>query len=318
MSLQILYQNQKNGEAWDISSLVKSPKWKTKRAGSPASFEFEVLKDKNISWEMGGIVAVKRGSTGLFYGYVFKVSQTHTGFVNVTAYDQTIYLKQNKETYVITGRRADEIAAMIARDFKLKTGLLVNTRYTIPSLVEDGQTLIDIILKALDLTLINTREMFYLWDDYGSLRISNVKTSRLDLLVGDGSLATGYTYATDIESDTYNRIKLVRNNKESGRRDVYIFQDSNNIRLWGTLQHYEQVNESLNPAQIKARGDNLLLTKNRPKRTFDLDALSDLSVRAGRCLFIRIEELGISQFFVVEEANHDLEKEAMRLKLRVI
>jgi len=318
MNLQVLYQNQKNGEAWDVSSLVKSPKWKTKRAGSPASFEFEVIRDENISWEMGGIVSVKTGDTGLFYGYVFKVSQTHTGFITVTAYDQTIYLKQNKETYVITGRRADEITAMIARDFKLKTGTLENTRYTIPSLVEDGQTLIDIILKALDLTLINIGEMYYLWDDYGSLRISGVKNTRLDLLVGDGSLATGYTYTTDIESDTFNRIKLVRDNKESGKRDVYIFQDSNNIRFWGTLQHYEKVNESLNPAQIEERGNNLLLTKNRPKRTFELDALSDLSVRAGRCLFIRIEELGISQFFVVEEASHDIEKEVMHLKLRVI
>ena len=40
----------------------------------------------------------------------------------------------------------------IAEDFKLKTGTLANTGYAIPSMIEDGQTLFDIALKAIDLT----------------------------------------------------------------------------------------------------------------------------------------------------------------------
>ncbi len=315
--ISIYYQNIKTGAAHDITSLVSSAKWSTKRTGSPASLELTIIADKDIIWDHGGIVTLKDDKTGLFYGYVFKLSISEDGEISVTAYDQTRYLK-NKDTYVFEGKRADQITAKIAADFQIKTGALANTGYVIPSMVEDNQTLFDIILKALDLTLVNTGKMFYLWDDFGSLRVSNVEDSKLDLFVGDSSMATGYTYSSDIDSDTYNKIKLVKDNKDTGKRDVYIFQDSNNMKFWGILQNFEKVNENLNEAQIKQRGDKMIELYNRPKRTFEVSALSDLSVRAGRALFIGITEIGIKQFFIIEEASHDLIKQTMSLKLKVV
>ena len=300
-----------------MTSLVSAAKWTTKRTGSPATFELSALVDTSVAWDHGGIVAVKDGNTGVFYGYVFKLSQSDKGQVSITAYDQTRYLK-NKDTYVFTGKRADQIARQIAEDFGIKTGTLVNTGYVIPSIVEDNKTLFDIILKALDLTLVNTGKMFVLWDDFGSLRITDVAQSKLDLLIGDSSLATGYTYASDIDSSTYNKIKLVRDNKDTGRRDVYIFQDSNNMRLWGILQDFEKVDEAMNEAQIKKQGDQRIELYNRPTRSLDVTAISNLSVRAGKALYIGIKELGMSSFFIVEEASHDLLKETMSLKLKVV
>lgn len=173
-------------------------------------------------------------------------------------------------------------------------------------------------MKALDHTLINSGKMFVLWDDFGSLRITDVEKSKLDLFVGDSSLATGYTYETDIDSESYNKIKLVRDNKKTGKRDVYIFQDSKNIKLWGVLQNYETVDEDMNEAQIKERGGQMLELYNRPKKSFEVKALLDLSVRAGRALYIGIKDVGVSSFFIVEEASADLLKEQMTLKLKVV
>ena len=218
-------------------------------------------------------------------------------------------MKKNKETYVFTGKRADQILTQIAADFGLKCGALENTGYAIPSMIEDGQTLFDIVLKALDHTLINSGKMFVLWDDFGSLRITDVEKSKLDLFVGDSSLATGYTYETDIDSESY---------KKTGKRDVYIFQDSKNIKLWGVLQNYETVDEDMNEAQIKERGGQMLEPYNRPKKSFEVKALLDLSVRAGRALYIGIKDVGVSSFFIVEEASADLLKEQMTLKLKVV
>ena len=42
------------------------------------------------------------------------------------------------------------------------------------------------------------------------------------------------------------------------------------------------------------------------------------SVRAGRALYIGIEKVGVSAFFIVEEASADLLKEEMSLKLKVV
>ena len=127
-----------------------------------------------------------------------------------------------------------------------------------------------------------------------------------------------YTYESEIDSETYNKIKLVRDNKTTGKRDVYIFQDSNNMTFWGVLQDYETVQEGMNEAQIKERGGQMLELYNRPKRSFEVKALLDLSVRAGRALYIGIERAGVNACYIVEEHSADLLKETMTLKLKVV
>lgn len=316
--MNLFYQNNETGDALDITTLVTAAKWTTKRSGSPASLELSVLKDDALQWSPGGILALKQENSGIFYGYVVKIQEDEGGETDVTAYDQVWYLKKNKDTYVFSGKRADEILSMIAADFGLSCGALSNTGYAIPSMVEDGQTLLDIVLKALDLTLISAGKMFFLWDDFGSLRISDVEQEKLDLVIGDNSLATGYSCETEIDSETYNQIKLTRDNKETGKRDVYLFQDSRNIAKWGTLQYFETVDETLNEGQIKERGSQMLELYNRPKRSFQVDALLDLSVRAGRAVCVQIEQIGVSAYYILEEVSADLLKETMTLKLKVV
>ena len=315
--MTIFYQNPQTGDTFDIAPLITSAKWATKRAGSPASLELTALADGEVLWEHGGIVAALEEEQGFFYGFVFKLSQTEKGELTVTAYDQTRYLK-NKESYLFTGKRADEITAKLAADFGIATGALANTGYVIPQLVADNQTLYDTILKALDLTLINTGKLYCLWDDFGSLRITETRERRLDLFLGDESAATGYTYASDIDSETYNVIKLTRGKIGAGKREIYLIKDSAHMKLWGVLQNSEAVNENMNEAQIQARAEQMMELYNRPKRSFDMAALSDLSVRAGCAVYIGVERLGVSQFFIVEEASHDLLGKTMSLKLKIV
>ncbi|WP_028593218.1 XkdQ/YqbQ family protein [Paenibacillus assamensis] len=315
--IQIYYQNNKTGTSYDITTLVTDANWNTKRTGSPASFEFTMMDDKQIVIEHGGIVSFKTDRKGLFHGYVFKYSRSDNGETKVVAYDQLRYLK-NKDTYVFKGKRADQIVAQIAGDFKLKTGQLSNTGYIIPSMIEDSKALFDIILKALDLTLVHGKQMFYLWDDYGQLRISDVKKSTINLIVGDQSLATSYDYSSNIDGETANQIKLVRDNKETGKRDVYVVHNSHSMARWGVLQHYEKVDQDLNKAQIDKLADNLLALKNRPEQSLSVEALADLTVRAGCSIFVKLSGIGLSGWYIVDECKHDVVKETMNMKLVVM
>ena len=74
----------------------------------------------------------------------------------------------------------------------------------------------------------------------------------------------------------------------------------------------------MDASQIITRAQQMLELYNRPKKSFEVAALGDLSVRAGRGLFIRISDLDVSAFYIVEEASHDLLKETMNLKLKVV
>ncbi len=318
MAVTILYQNNVTGDAFDITTLVTAAKWTTYRSGSPSSLDLTIIAHDSIELTHGGILCVKDADDGLFYGYIVKTSQSEKDQIKVQAYDQMWYLKKNKETYVFTGKRADEIISQIAEDFELKIGTMENTGYAIPSMVEDGQTLLDIALKALDHTLINTGKMYVLQDVFGALCLTDIESAKLDLFVGDGSLATGYTYDSAIDSDTYNKIKLVRDNKETGKRDAYVFEDSNNKTFWGILQNYKTIDESLNDAQIEELGGQMLELYNRPTRSFSISAIADLTVRGGRALFVGIGAVNVKSFFLVEEAAHDLLKNTMNLKLKVV
>lgn len=317
MDISILYQNNVTGDAHDITTLCKAAKLTTKRTGYPGTLEATFLEDANIQWSHGGILVVKDGNVGKFYGYVFKIGDTQDGVTAITAYDQTRYMK-GKETYVFTGKRADQIVQEIAEDFEIEVGQLANTGYVIPSLVADAKTLFDIALDALDRTLINSGKMFFLWDDFGKLTLSDVEKCKLDLFLGDDSLVTSYTHTTDIDSETYNRIKLTRDNKETGKRDLYVFQDSDHMKLWGVLQDYESVAEDMNEAQIKERGNQMLELYNRPKSSFKLNAIADLSIRAGYAVYIGIAKLGVSAFYIVEECSQNLIDETMSLTLKVV
>lgn len=317
MNLTIQYQNLETGDAHDITTLVKSAQWTTRRSGYPASLELTVQDDPSVEWACGGILTARNAEKRLFYGYLFRIDLREDGGVGLTAYDQTRYLK-NKDTYVFTGKRADEIIRQISADFTLKVGDLAHTGYAIPLVVGDGQTLFDILLKALDLTLINTGRMFYLWDDYGALSLSEVKTAGELPVVGDKSLATGYTYSVDIDAQTSNQIKLVRVNGETGKRDVYLFRDSDNIKRWGVLQNYEKVDENMNPAQITTQGERMLELYNRPARSLELKAVSLPEVRAGKVVFVDLSAAGLKQPFLVEEACHNLVEETMTLKVKVV
>ncbi len=315
--MTIRYQNNRTGAAFNLTSLVTAATWTTARVGSPAKLELTVLADKNVEWVHGGILTLLDGDRGLFYGYVFKFSRTEEETVSVTAYDQTRYLK-NKDTYVFEGVRADQVLSRIGGDYKLKVGDLPPTGYMIPSLVCDLKPLFDIILEALDQTLINAGRMFYLWDDFGSLRLSEVLVPKEVSVLGEDSLATGYSYESSIDGETYNKIKLVRDSKKTGKREMYLAQDDGNMDLWGILQLQEKADEDLNEAQVNERCRQMLELYNRPEETLSLSTLALPGLRAGQVIFCALPGIGIARTFLVEEVSHDLLEGTMEVKVKVI
>ena len=69
--MNILYQNNQTGEALDVTELVTTAKWSTKRSGRPAQLDLKLLRDKNVVWSHGGGGRVRGERGGPFYGYVF-------------------------------------------------------------------------------------------------------------------------------------------------------------------------------------------------------------------------------------------------------
>lgn len=306
------------GEVWDVSELVSELTWKTNRVGNAGSVEFTLVKDGVFSCNNGDVVQCYVDGRNVFYGYVFSVDRGKDDAFNITAYDQLRYLMAN-DTYVLENVTATQVIRQICGDFGLRVGELADTRHKL-SLVEDGKKLIDIILVALDRTLIATEKIYVLFDDFGAITLRDAEDMALDFVIGDRSMLHGWSHKSSIDSDTYNQIKLVRDNKDTGRRDVHMAQDSANIAKWGRLQLYQSVDEKMNAAQIDELLTRLIAIKNRETKTLKVDAIGDIRVRAGCYVPIQIEELGINQYFLVQNCSHKISgaDHTMSLDLKVI
>lgn len=290
--------------------------WDLERKGVPGKLQFNVKKDDKISFQEGSAVRLRIDEKNVFYGFVFTKSRDKQQLISVTAYDQLRYFK-NKDTYVYTNKTATELIKMIAADFRLNVGKLEDTYYKIPSRVEDNQTLFDIIQNALDETLMNRNEMFVLYDDFGKIRLDWIEQMKLGIVI-DEETGENFDYQTSIDGETYNKIKLVRENEETGKRDVWIAQHGENMNQWGILQYFDTIDEKVNG---KAKADALLKLYNTKKRNLKLTKVKgDIRVRAGSSLVVKLDlgDMKVQNFMVVEKVTHTFrnDEHLMDLTLR--
>lgn len=276
--------------------------WETSRKGEAGKLSFTVIKDDKLSFSEGCEVSLRYGKKNVFHGFVFEKRRNKDHHIQVTAYDQIRYLK-SKTSYIFHGIRADQVVKQLAADVKLKVGTLENTGFVIPRLNCPNQTLLDTILDAIDQTVMNTGDLFYLYDDFGSLTLKNIKSSKTDVLI-NSSTAEDFDYTTSIDSNTYNRILLVTKSSKNGAGVPTIAQDLKTQSQWGILQYYEEVQNGEN-ANAKAKA--LLELHNRVTRTLTIkNHLGDINVRGGSGVYLDLNlgDMMAKQQMLVEKAVH--------------
>lgn len=321
--MEVLVDN-RNGKVYEMP--LRSITWKTERRGKAGEFDAELIIEDPLNFPIvnGAVVRAMDGKQKIFYGYVFKTGQGKDSIVTVKAYDQLRYLMFN-DTFVIPAMTATKAIERVVKKASpnMKIGFLANTAYTVPGVVEDDKKAFDVVSKYLDSTLIATNRNFVLYDNFGELdlqNINNLKISSDEFYIGEDSLLYDYTYEKSIDDETYNRVKLVHDNEKTGKREVYIAQDSGNIAKWGSLQKFRKVDSNMEAAQIQDLANKMIQLHNREIESLDLLCLGDWRVRAGRFIYFYIEKLGISKYFMVDECKHEWNEgiHTMDLKVKVV
>lgn len=311
--VEILIQN---GETVYEPVTQEDVTWETERKSVPGKFTFKVLKDDAINFQEGNPVRFSLGDTNAFYGFVFEKGRSKDKIITVTCYDQLRYFK-NKDTYVYKNKTAGDVVEMLAKDFLLNIGTIEYTDYIIASRVEDNKTLFDIAQNAIDLTLQNKKELYVLYDNFGKICLQNIERLKLGLII-DEETGENYNYTSSIDEQTYNKIKLIYENKDTGKREVYITKDSSKINEWGVLQYFEKLQNNVN---AKAKADALLQLYNKKTRKLTIkNALGDIRVRGGSSVIVNLDlgDIKVQNFMVVEKVKHTFKNEEhfMDLTLR--
>lgn len=307
--LEIIIDN-RDGTMWDISGIVSDVTYKSSRIGKASSVDLTFLRNgiyqENVfAYNLGDIIRIKKDGVNMFFGYIFTIDSGRDEDVRITAYDQLRYLMA-KDGKVFEGVKVGDIISRLAAEFKLKVGILEDTGYILPPKTEDDTTLMDMICNALTATLIATNRNYVFFDDFGELTLKNITNMAVDISLGDSSLMFDYQQKRSID-DSYNRVKIAQDNKEAGNRKVFIAQDSGNIAKWGLLQYFQIADEKLNEAQINESLNNLIKAKNRESKKFRVEAIGDVRVRAGSFISVNVAELGVDQYYMVDECTHKFE-----------
>lgn len=300
MSVELLIQH---GKTIQYPVVEEGAQVSWERKGSPGKLTFTVVKCAGLNFQEGDPVRLSVDGKPFFFGFIFTKKRTpKQPTIDVTAYDQLRYLK-NKDTITEEGLKASDLIKRIGTDFRLNLGTIEDTGYTIETVVEENQTLFDMIQNALDETLTNTKKLFVLYDDAGKLTLKNINSMKVGLLI-DKETGETFDYESSIDVQTYNKIKLTYNNEETGKRELFITQDGAKMNQWGVLQYFE---DTKTKTGASAKADALLKLYNQKTRKLSIkNAFGDVRIRAGSSLAVALDlgDIITNNFMVVDSVKH--------------
>ena len=287
-----------NGGTVYYPAVLDGVKLAWERRGVPGRLDFTVVKDAKLNFQEGNPVRLTVDGVPLFYGFVFTK-------------------RRDKDTVTEEGLKASDLLQRLAADFRLNLGEVEDTGYVIDTIVEENQTLFDMLQNALDETLQHTGRLFVLYDDVGKLTLKNINSMRHNLLI-DADTAENFDYTSSIDEQTYNKISLSFEDEQTGKRERFVAQDGEKINQWGVLQYHESLRTDTGAA---AKAKALLKLYDRKTRRLTIrNALGDLRVRAGTAVMISLNlgDIIAKQFMLVEKVTHTFSADKHLMELTVI
>ncbi|SES68449.1 CHAP domain-containing protein [[Clostridium] polysaccharolyticum] len=285
------------------------------RKCSPGTAKFEFKYERKYKVEEGNAVLIVVDGVKRFYGFVFTRSVSKDGMMSITAYNQLRYFK-NKDTLVYKNKTASEVLKIIIDRFNLNAGTITDTKYKV-SAIEDNMTLFDIMQNVLDDTMMTKGIIYTLWDDCGKLMLQDTSKMIVNGCLIDAETGEDYTYKTSIDSNTYNQVKLIYENKDKGTFDLYVTKDSNNINKWGVLQYLEKIDD---PDVGKLKSQAYLKLYNQKTKNLTIKGvIGNTAVHAG-CLIpvlLTLQDMKISNYMLVEKVVHNFKNKQYTMDLTV-
>lgn len=307
---------QHNGNLFEppVKSGVKI-EWE--RTGSPGKLTFTTVKigsgsNTNMSFSEGDPVCFYYDNKPVFMGYVFTKKRDRQHHIEVTCYDQLRYLK-NKYTYLFEKKTATQIIQALCKDFNLHTGTMENTGYVIPAIAEENKSAFDIALTVIEETLVNTGNMYVLYDNFGNLNLKNVASMVSDQLIFKDS-AENFDYSSSIDDETYNSVVLYYKD-DNNKIQVFNASDSGRIAQWGTLRYFEEVK---NPTIAQNKANALLKLYCKKTRELKITgAFGDTTVRGGTLIPVKLDlgDVITNNYMLVEKVTHNFENDHYTMDL---
>ena len=309
----------KDGGAFDMSGLVSRAKWQGRKGASARTLEIDFIDDDGyrhdrawIDVEQGHQCIFHWKNEELFRGMFMLQEQSNEKTMTAKAYDNGVYLANNKDTFNYTDKKASEIFADCCLRFGIPQGQVADTRYRIPELPKPKTTAWDVIADALGLTFKATGVRYYPMSKGGRLSLIERRENILQWVIETGVNLEEYGQSKSIEK-VKTRIRLL--SKEG--RVIASASDPALEKKLGVFQDIVPVMDEMNAGQLKELVNSTLAENNKATQMLSVSARGASEVVTGIGVFVAIRPLGISKTYYVEEDTHIFEgrDHSMSLKL---
>jgi hypothetical protein len=309
----------KGEQGYDISQLVETVKWKGRKGTASRSITVTLIDDdgykharSEIDVEEGHQCIFSYKGEELFRGIIMSQSQSNKKRMQFTAYDNGIYLSNNKDTFCYENKTASDVFSDCCTRFGLPVGEVAKCSYKIPELTKSKTTAWDAIADALSLDFDATGIRHFVSSSKGKLSLLTRRENILQWVIEVGQNLSTYTYSRSIEK-IKTRVKMVS-------KEGTTIAEKSKAELEqkiGIFQEVDKPDESLTTAQVNDLINSILDEKSTPERTLSVDAVGIPEVISGIGVFIVIPELGLSRTFYVDEDTHTFKDNSHTMQLKL-
>lgn len=299
----------KDKKTIDMTNLVKSVRWSGRKGSSARTITVAMIDDDGYRHARSGI-DVEDGNQCVFLvdgkerfrGILMNQNQGDNKQLKFKAYDNGIYLANNKDTFVYKNKTADQVFSDVCSRFGIPTGEVAKCSYKIPEFTKSKTTGQDAVLDALSLDYKATGTRHFISSDKGKLSLLQRKDQVISFVVDGDANLYGYSYTKSIES-IKTRVKMI------SKEGTTLAEKSNSSleQKIGIFQEIQQPDESLTKAQVKDLVGSVLDTLDDPEETLMLNILGDPDVISGKAILVKIPHLDISRAYYVDSDDHTFE-----------
>lgn len=299
----------KDKKTIDMTNLVKSVRWSGRKGSSARTITVAMIDDDGYRHARSGI-DVADGNQCVFLvdgkerfrGILMNQNQGDNKQLKFKAYDNGIYLANNKDTFVYKNKTADQVFSDVCSRFGIPTGEVAKCSYKIPEFTKSKTTGQDAVLDALSLDYKATGTRHFISSDKGKLSLFQRKDQVVSFVVDGDANLYGYSYTKSIES-IKTRVKMI------SKEGTTLAEKSNSSleQKIGIFQEIQQPDESLTKAQVKDLVGSVLDTLDDPEETLTLNILGDPDVISGKAILVKIPHLDISRAYYVDSDDHTFE-----------
>jgi len=302
----------------DIADFLESVKWEghSEKPNRTLTLNFKNTDDgryKAFAVNNGEAIQYYVDNKRIFIGVVFATDINDSGEMTVTCYDRNYYTLKSNATRQFKNKKASDIVKLIAKDFDIPVGTIEDTGYVIPKLILRNKSLYEMMLKAITLTYKQTGKRFFFGNEDGKLTLMQHKNNVTPWILAAGSNLTSANYSISME-DTKTQVYV------TGGKDNKLTHTTKSVssqKLFGIMQHYEEMDEKATKSQVKQRAETLLKELNVLNDQASVSAIGILDVVTGCGVYVREPMTELAGGYYVTSDSHTFSDGKHEMKLEI-